>query len=482
MDIQSNAGRKQIIAEITGYENQSRREEHFKRQEVYNSRGAFYVNRKLLTEFSAKTVSEMRKIYSVNLTKRIIQETASIYKKTPTRYWTELSEDQFAGVEKCYYDWGVNKTFKSANKILKLHKQGTLQVIPKEGKILARPLAPHQYDVIPDPENPMRAMAYIISTLDRSQILQDVGNPSRQQNIGDSVNQKIADVDDYQSNLRFVWWTKEFNFTTNKNGEIVEQPVINPLGELPFVDFSEERDFEYWVRAGSDIVDFNIEFLSILSDHFNINKLQGYSQAVMVSEQMPDSFVVGPNHILHLKLNPNSEKEPRFEFVSPQPDLTASIQSMEMLVSLFLSSQGIDATAIQTKSEGKTFASGIERLLSMIQKFEASLDDFDVFKYVEQRYYELFKKWQLASVNNDLIADEYKVRGIDQDSEVGIKYAEPEMIQTQLEKEDSAIKLLESGLITKKMALAHIHGVSEEAAEEMIKEIEAENGSQNEVL
>ena len=430
--------------------------------EVYNERQKQWVDKKLLEEFSQKTVCEMRKVYSINLTRRIVDELASIYKKEPKRYWTNLNEQQYELVEKAYQEFGVNKTMKRANKLFKLHRQCAIQVVPKFGKLYSRVLSPHQYDVIPDPEMPERAMAYVISTLNRQEFLV---------NNGDSVNQTIADEDDYMSKINFIWWTKEYNFTTDSKGRIIGEIILNPIKELPFIELAEERDFEFWVRAGSDIVEFATDFLKILSDHFNIIRLQGYSQAVMVSEKVPDSFVVGPNHILHLKQDRDSPKDPSFQFVTPSPDLSSGITSIEMLVNLFLSSRGIDPGAVQTKGGGSTFSSGIERLLSMLQKFEASADDLDQFRMAEQKYYMLMKLWQQASANNDLLDAEYKVR-LPEDSQVSVQFHEPEMIQTQVEREDSQIKLMEAGLTSRKQAIMQIHGVSEEAAEEMIKEID----------
>jgi len=479
MDINNKADRHQIIKEITAYENRSRREEHFKRLEVYNERQAQYIIEELQKEFSAKTVSEMRVITSINLTRRIVDELASIYKKAPTRSYSDLNDAQADLVATCYSDFEVNQGMKRANKLFKLHRQVAIKVVPKNGVLRPEVLSPHHYDVVPDPNDPTSPLAYVISSLQRQDFLKDYGVPSRQQTIGDGINQAIADVDDYLQHINFYWWTKEFNFVTNNKGDLIEEPVPNLIGVLPFIDVSEEKFFEYWVRAGSDIVNFSLDFGKILSDHFNLIRLQGYSQAVILSEKAPDSFVVGPNHILHLKQNPDSVKDPSFQFVTPSPDLGAALESLEAYVRLFLSSRKIETSSIAIKDGGKTFSSGLERLLSMIEKFEASQDDFDVFGGVEQEYYQLFKKWQNASSNNDLLKDEYKVRGIPEASKLNISFYEPQMIQTQTEKEDSAIKLMEAGLISRTEAIMKIRDIPYEEALEKTKEIDQEMSGAN---
>lgn len=476
MDISNIADRKLYIQEIVGNENRARREEHFKRMEVYNERQAQYIIEKLKEEFSAKTVSDMRKITSINLTKRIIHEQASIYRSEPERSFSETDEEKSQEIERAYQDFRVDEQLKRANRLFKLHGQCAIKVFPKNGKLIPYALSPHQYDVIPDPDDPTKAMAYVISTMDRRLFLKDYGIPSEEQNIGNSLNEKIADVDDYLGQMQFIWWTKDTHFTTNSSGEIISEVVDNPIGELPFIEIAGEREFEFWVRAGSDVVNFALDFGKILSDHFNIVRLQGYSQAVIVSEKAPDSFVVGPNHILHLKQDPDAAKDPSFSFVTPSPDLAAAIDSLEMFIRLFLSSRGISTKTIAARESGESFSSGLERLLAMLEKFEASADDISIFRWVEDMYYGLFKKWQTASANNDLIDDKYKVRNIDPESEVEVMYHEPEMIQTQAEIEDSQIKLLEQGLTSRKKAIAAIHGVSEEMAEQFIEEIDESEG------
>jgi hypothetical protein len=476
MDLNNQADRLMYIEEIIGNENRARREEHFKRQEVYNERQASYIIEKLYEEFRQDTVAQMRKITSINLTKRIITERASIYKNAAARMWTETSEDQSQEIENVYSDFRVNEAMKRANRLFKLHGQCTIKVVPKKGKLIPYALSPHQYDVIPDPLDPTEPMAYIISTLDRRMFAKDVGIPSEEQNIGDSQNQKIADVDDYLGNMKFIWWTKEANFVTNSRGAIEGDVVPNPIGELPFIEIASERDHEFWVRAGSDVVDFALDFGKLLSDHFNILRLQGYSQAVINSPKAPDNFNVGPTQILHLKQDMDSPKDPSFQFVTPNPDIRGSIESLEMFIRLFLSSNGISTKTIAAGENGESFSSGLERLLAMLERFEASADDIDHFKWAEDSYYRLFKKWQNASARNDLLEDRYKVRNINSESRVQVTYLEPEMIMTQQEKEESVMRLLEAGLMSRKQALSEIYNVSEQKAEEIIRDIDSSEG------
>lgn len=144
-----------------------------------------------------------------------------------------------------------------------------------------------------------------------------------------------------------------------------------------------------------------------------------------------------------------------------------------MLLRIFLSTRGLNADTVATRTSGESFSSGLERLLAMPEKFEATADDFSKFRIVEDKYYHLFKKWQDASANNDLIDDKYKVSRIPENPKVEVKFHEPEMIQTQKEREESAIRLMDAGLMSRQQAIALIYDVGDAKAEEIVEQIDS---------
>lgn len=485
MDILNAGFRKALIEEINSDDNKRRKAEHQKRQHVFNDHMRPYVLKMLTNEFSAQTVSEMRTCTSVNLSKRIITEMASIYKREPNRQLHNATEEQEEGIEAIYDAARANLQLKKANQKYKLHDQGAIQVLPKDGKLCMKLLAPHQYDVIPDARDPERAYAYIISTYDKLQL--DAAN-SGQQDIQGSYygsknesqsnlsNKAIADSQDYQSTLnQYVVWTAEWNVVLDASGNIIEQNP-NPIQQLPFIDVASDKDFEYWVRRGSGVVDFSLDFAVVLSDTCNTNRLQSYAQPVIVAEKVPESVTVGPQHILFLPLDPTRpEIRPSFEFASPNPDLNASLSLQDRLVSYFLTSQGIDPKTIASSGEGAKFSSGLERLLAMIERFEASQDDTDLFKLVEEKLYVLLRAWYEATVGTPMLDETLNFGAWPESVTMSVAFCGPEMISTEKDKEESVIKRLESGLISKVEALMELRGVDEIKAKSIASAIDNEN-------
>lgn len=485
-DVLNQAFRKQVIQEIEGDENRRRKADHQKRQDIFNNKQRKYVLDMLVKEFSESTVRDMRTCTSINLVKRIIGEQASIYKSEPKREVAGLSDQQKAQLASLYDSAEANKKLKSLNQKYKLHEQAFMQVIPKHGGIKLRCLAPHQLDVVPSLEDPEVGEIFIVSGYDKANIVAELdgnediqgnGYGSKNQHDQDGVNQAIADQDDYRKAKVYAWWTAEYNFLTDSSGAILPgQPSIeNPIQMLPFIEAASEKDQEFWCDGGSGVVEFNLDFSVVLSDTCNTNRLQSYAQAVITGEKLPENITVGPNNILFLPLDSTKpELKPSFEFVSPNPNMEASIDLQDRLLSYFLTSEGIDPKTISGKAEGEKYASGLERLLATIEKFEASQDDYALFRKIESKLYTLIAAWSNALQGTDALPPKLQGGELPIDAELTVQFCKPEFIKTAAEAEDSVIKRMEAGLISRKEAIMELRGVDEEKAEEILAELDEE--------
>ncbi len=482
---QSAEYRRQIISEITGEENLSRKRFEQRKFDVYRNRQDRYVIEKLESELKPDFVKRMRKVLSINPCKRIIDEMASLYRTEPVRTFENADERAQAQLDAIYTDGMIDAKMRLANAYYKLHDQCALYVAPRDGLIDVRVLSPKDYDVVPDDENPEKAQAYILSVWDLDlhasydeSNAQDVSHTDYYFN--DKNNQKIADDSDRMAKRLFVVWDKQWHFTMNGLGEVVGEMVPNPIGMLPFVDVAIEKDFQFFVRRGSGTVEFTIDLLAQLSDLASISRIQGYSQGVISSTEEPKPITVGPDRIMWLKKDPNAPPgfEPSFQFVSPSPDLAGGLEIIDSQVKMFLSSQGIDVSTVSAKGEKKTFASGVDHLLANLDKFQASQQDMALFRWVELKLFNILVAWSniLQGVRVGPTALEESLQGgiIPESVKMSIKFEAPHAVQTQTEVEDSVIRLMEAGLMSRKQAVARLYEVSEEKAEEIIEEIDDE--------
>ena len=500
--------RKKIIEDILSEENKRRKVDSFKRLDIYKKNQRKYILERILKDLSPDTVANMRTFTSINFTRKIIDAQASIYRQTPKREWTGATDREKLQLENLYAYAKANVVLKKSNRYYKLEDQCALQLVPKDGAIHLRVLAPHHFDVIPSVSMPEKSEGYIISGFDKqaayndTSVAEQVDPNSRNQttlnNFRDNVNQTIADQEDYFAQLNyFVWWTDQYHFATNKDGVILDDnnlpytgpvpldKVLNPIQKAPFIDIVSERDFEYWARTGSNVTDLQLDLGAQISDTCDVNFRQGYSQAILSAVEAPKSMQVGPHTLLFLKKNPKGEAgtQPEFQFATPSPDLASSIRLTEMLLAMGLSSEGLEANVIATGPSVQTqkaYTSGYERLLAQLEEFKASQDDIDLFYCVEEQLFELMVLWNnaLQNVTGPLALKEELRGGVISDKvTLSCSFSTPEMVQSQAEKEDSNIKLMEAGLRTRKRAIMEIEGVDEEQAEEIIEEIDEEQAA-----
>lgn len=480
---------KNILQEIESSENRWRKYKAYKELDIYNQNQAKYIDAKINQIYGNDACNTIQTITSINLATRIVSAEASIYKRCPTRTFANASEVEQEQIEKLYEEMCADEKLKIANRLFKLGSQCTLMLVPdlKDGCLKLRALYKHQYDVVPCEDNPDEAEVYVIPLTTKP------GKPDDRENLynrGDNINQRIADKNDADlSRNRYVVWTEQYNFLCDGNGVILnpetqaawagytEEDVANPIGELPFIDVSTEKLFGYWVDHGSSLTDFTITFGCILSDMGEIVKLQGYSQPVISSVEEPKTISVGPHRVLWLKKDKklDGEMNPTFEFATPSPDIDGSLNFIENVLRMFLTSRGTDSKLVSSK-EQKDFSSGFERLLAMIDKSEASMEDKVLFSRVEQELFELVVMWNnyLQENKQDILDEELKGVKINESVEMSVQFVEPMQIQTQAEKEESAIRRMDAGLASRLMAIMELYALDETAAQEMLAKIDEE--------
>lgn len=463
MNVLDQVERQNLLKQIYSVGNMQRKLDAFKAYEILNDRHSKYVIEKMEEERGKDAGKLAKKFTSINLTPRMIDELASVYKDSPDRTFTEIENQEI--VKDIYKDIRLDKNLKQANRYLKAMEQCEVQVLPKKGKLITRVLPPFLYDIIPDPMDPERPLGYIVSSYD-------------------SLSTALTAKDKH----RFTWWTANYNFVTDGNGLYIstdinrpfipgDNEILNPIGMLNFVSVKEDEGFNYWQRQKDSFVQFAVEFGALVSSVVDAAESQGFGIAVLAAEEKPEKIEYGIHKAVFLKLTRTADGdviEPKFGFQNANPDLAAFIDLLEVILRFFLTSKGIDPKKISGKLEGQTFTSGVDRLLSMIQSFEASKDDFANFELIESEIYDIIKAWQ--SEASDQLDQKYRI-SIPEFSRVNVSFKMPEMIQTKSEKLDYIIKQKESGLMTIKESIQEIRQIDSDMAEAVLVEIQNERNN-----
>lgn len=471
---ESKEVRLEFLKSIQTSENKLRKAKSLQEYEIYNGNINQYVEAYLTQQLSAKTVSKMPIISSIEICKRVADQEASIYRNEPKREFQNASDSDLQAIDNVYNDAMADIKLLKSNRYFKLQSQSMIQILPKDKKLDFRILFPHNIDVIPDASDPEKAESVIISAFNKETY--SLGGTAKNTVYGtnytagnhrDMSNQMIADKDDYKSQIeRYVVWSDKYNFIMDGNGIILSEDIINPIGILPFVDVAADKDYNFFVDRGSQLANFSVQYNAVLSDLANIVRMQAYSQAVLIApkEAMPEHITVGPTSIIKLAVDPNSPATTDFKFVSPSPDLAGSIEFIEVLISNFLSSRGLSSSTVSGKPSSEKFSSGIEKFLSMIERFEASKSDYALYSWVELKLFEIIKTWLLYYSGTDILSKKYHVSSAAQNIELQISFVKPEAVQNETEKLDLIQKKLEMGLIDEVMAMMELHNIDETEA------------------
>ena len=485
--LNTNEGRRQLVQDIKSQENKDRKIKSLRQFEVYRGNIFTYVYSYLARQFKPGTLQEIPIVASINIAQRVVNQEASIYDREPRRVFEEVTPEQESALQAIYESMEADVKLAFSNAMFKLQDQNTLMVIPKNGDITLRILKNHQVDVIPNSDNPEIADAYIISSLDKSDSLfnqmsgTDYNSQSTFNDRGDGVNQKSGDQDDYQSTLnRYLVWTAESHFIMDEQGDVVGNVEPNPIGMLPFIDVSAEKDFEFWIRAASTTVDFCVEYNAALSMQNQVIKMQGFSQMWISGEKssLPEHLQIGPNFILKLVNGKNENGDSvktEVGFASPTPDLSGTKEHLEMLLANFLSSKGV-TTGLVTSGKSDTYSSGMERMLAQIEQFSASRADFAIYRSVENQLFELVKAWHnLATQVDGLLEPEYVSSMLSDQAEVCVYFEGPEMIKSEKEIVELAQLKEELGVASKIDSIMAIYDLDRDQALKKLEEINSDS-------
>ena len=465
-DILDQKVRAAVIKEILGTENMSRKYEAYKRFMCFKDRTSDFVIEQLKKQFDDTTVQEMWYcITNVSIVRKVIDKLARVYSNGVTRTITgdESATETLSRLSK---ELSFNTEIKKTNKFLKLQKNVAMYVKPcaeENGKygIKLEPMNPYLYDVIENPNKKTEPMVYILSNFQNNPDYYTIGDAAfagRSSSVqvinrgmdGDGVDQSIADSASDANKGEYIWWSKNYHFTTNEKGEIISSgDGLNPIKRLPLINFAIEQDGSFWAQGGNDLIDGAISANSMLTNIKHVAITQGYGLFWMKGKKVPTNIKVGPNKLIRMEYE-DGDPEPSLGFASANPEIEPMKALVETDVALLLTTNNLSTSAVSASLQGNTDpASGIAMMLDKAESREDVEDQRQIFLDKEPEIWEAINAWILAYGDN--ICDELKGLILPPNFEENfvLKFNDQQVIQSESEKLDNIKKRKELGLNTK---------------------------------
>ena len=487
--------RARVIKEIQSGENNARKNQAFKAYECFKDMSYRYVIDAMLQQFDPLTVQEMQyAITNISFTRKIVDKLARVYANGVKR--TMPKKRDTVALEEYAKEIHLNQTMKKTNRYLKLFKNTAVYICPKPVKdkyeVKATPMAPFFYDVIEQQDNPERPLCYILSNFkptSDTMYKEDAGihsvSPIRNTVVerrGDGIDQIIADSPLDKPQDTFIWWTDNYHFTTDGKGNVISDgDGRNPIGVLPFVNFSLDQDGGFWAIGGQDIVMGGVNINSLLTNINHIAITQGYGQLTMTGKNLPKSIKVGPNHAIQIEVEAG-DPTPSVSYISANPPISDLMKVVEMYVALLLSTNNLSTSGFSASLSGPSnFASGVALMIDKAESIEDTEDQAQLFKDNEPMIWDVIAKWSELYKRSGLLVESQANIPIPMDyEELVIKFPDAETLLSEKERleniqmrkdlginTDVELLMLDQPDLTEESAAEKLLAITEEKAKKM---------------
>ncbi len=461
--INDEALRKRIIEEISGPENRKRKEESYRRHLCYKDKTSIYVAQELLKQFDADTVREMSySISNISLSRKIIDKLARVYSNGVQRKVEPASAQNT--VDEIAKVCEMNKNMKRANRYLRAHRNTIVGVLPcpyyEDGAALydikVQAFQPHLYDVIENSDDRERPMFVILSNFRMQAPVKSVVDPAvagrgmstvQVTPQADGKDQLIADKkeDENAENEQYIWWSKRYHFTTNGKGQMLPQgnektagkitveDIVNPIQDLPFVNFAIDQEGSFWAEGGDDIFDGAVKVNCMITNVDHIGVTQGYGQFFMKGKNLPRFVKAGPNKAILLEVESKDDPDAEIGFASSSPKLQELKEQIVMYVALLLTTNNLSTRAVATElGSSSDVASGIALIIDKSDSTEDVQDQRDIFQTNEPEIFKKIQKWQ--GVYKNILTDKFKKHMLPNEFKLDLKFADARPIMSEKEK------------------------------------------------
>lgn len=505
-EILDPAKRKQIIDEIIGQENRRRKNEAFKRYEVYKDQTWKYVISNLVKQFDPATVDEMAySISNLSIARKMVDKLARVYSFGVTREVVDesgaVNVQATKALEELVQEMDFNSAMKKVNRFLKLQRNCMAYVKPVKcyddnGKevyeIKVQALNPYLYDVIEDPNDREKPMIVILSNYLKNDLRTNVNldaakaSPTRVPPVvkvvdGNMKDEMIADTpsDQNQPKNQFIFWSGKYHFTCDESGVIIsgqEDGNLNPIGELPFENFAIDQDGSFWAIGGDDMADGSILLNCLLTHMSHVGIVQGYGQFYMKGKGLPTQVKLGPNKGIKMEYE-SGDPVPEAGFLTANPPLGDLRENLIMYIAVLLTTNNLSTSGIAaTLSGSANLASGIAMVIDKAESMEDVTDQAQVFIDKEECIWDKVSKWQQVYKSRNLLAEEFAANMLPENPDIQMKFGDPRPIMSESEKLDNLKKRQDLGINSKlDLLMLDDPSLTKEQAAQKLAEIQQES-------
>lgn len=460
---------KQIVEQINGSNEETRRFDHDRRHQIYLDGGKKYLIEELRREFDDDGLNELR-LAPINFLKKIIQKKSQVYRSAPYRQSTTGSESDNALIEYYVTELALDVNMQKANKYYNLHANTALYCYPNKGVLKLSVVPPMLYSILPKEYDQTKVKMWVFGKfkeadvyLDQNALKPATGVQSYDKNYSNLAT-PLADMSKAPDTDRtLIFWTDDAHFTTDNEGNIIrlnpeagEEQFINPIGISPVVHLQKSTDGEPWSVVGGDMPDLQMALAKGWTDVLSIAKHQGFSIMTVTAAEQPQKIKIGINKILYLK-QIDGQPTPQVSYLQAQSPLAEYKELLGDLLGLLLATNDISPSTIGGKMAGN-ITSGFQAMLEQSDAIEAMRSDQPILRDAEKDLWQVISKWHNYMLDVGVLnPDAASLGRFSEDFDIQINYQELKPIETIGERLNTVRQLRAERLVTRRDALKMLH-------------------------
>lgn len=448
------ASTKEIIDKVLSTENRHRINEDKRRYKVYQGKLKDEILQHLRKEFLLeKTVAAMaHRIVPINITQKIINKLAMVYREAPERSPSEANENDQMLIDSYVRSMQLNQKMKFANRYFKLMKHVALEpFVGRDGYPKIRVLPSHTYTPLSydelEPEKPTEFVKHV-----------------------------KTDCEDTRD-MRFHYWSDEQFLILDGEGSIVIDEMVpldnedglNTYGKIPFIYLAENDDGKLIPVADDDLISMQFVIATLLTDLTYASKYQAWSLYVLTGVDTSQKVEMNPSAVLSLPEGADLKS------IKADVDINQMLSQVETLVGMLLTTKNLSVGDISGQIQANAAASGVAKMIDRSETTEDRIDQEQYFINAERDLWDLLANHMIPVWNDErMLADE--MRGVfSSDFEIQVNFPDQKPHVSDKELIEIQIMKLDNGLTTKKRALQEIHkDKTSQEVEELLAEIEAD--------
>lgn len=382
-----------------------------------------YLKAALRKTFDHEMIPEYQLNY-VNVTRKIINALAIVYKEPPKRTLVhpakDKESDEVKAMNKYYLDklpLDANSKDKRVNRLARLFGRSQMQLS------FDRYSERFKYTVEPN-------YLFTINPLD--------DDPYR--------HELLMYIKEIEGEENTIVWTDEDHYRIDSKDVIHpigdNEGMVNPYGVIPFPSLLLEEGEDYWGNGLRDVVNANEQLNVLLTFFKNISVFLGTQGTVLAvnlgletkgtkGENNPRQVRIGYQHPVNVENARGEMKDPKLEHVSFDPYITEVRDTIDWEIKRIAQIKGLNPNTILSQIKD---TSDYQKMMDAVEQLEVRRDDIEPCRVFEKGRFEIFR-----TMNNVLAGTKegkgFGLQVIPEEYELDVDFADVEIMKTPEDKQ-----------------------------------------------